>query len=41
MIIIIVISIIAILVIHFMMKINVKEIEKIALDENLNKITEK
>lgn len=41
MIIIIVISIIAILVIHFMMKINIKEIEKIALDENLNKITEK
>lgn len=38
---IIVISIIDILVIHFMMKINVKEIEKIALDENLNKITEK
>lgn len=41
MIIIIVISIIAILVIHFMMKIKIKEIEKIALDENLNKITEK
>ena len=41
MIIIIIISIIAILVIHSMMKINVKEIEKIALDEKLNKIASK
>lgn len=41
MIIIIIISIIAILVTHSMMKINVKEIEKIALDEKLNKIASK
>lgn len=41
MIIIIIISIIAILVINSMMKINVKEIEKIALDEKLNKIASK
>lgn len=37
----IIISIIAILIVHLMMKINVKELEKIALDENLNKIAEK
>jgi ABC-type multidrug transport system fused ATPase/permease subunit len=37
----IIISIIAILIVHLMMKINVKELEKRALDENLNKIAEK
>lgn len=41
MIIVIIISIIAILIIHSMMKINVKEIEKIALNEKLNKIASK
>lgn len=39
--IVIIISIIAILIIFSMMKINVKEMEKIALNEELNKIAEK
>ena len=40
-IIIILISILAILIISLMMKMNVKELEKIALDAELNKIAEK
>lgn len=37
--IIIIVAIIAIIIVNSMMKINVKELEKIALDEELNKIT--
>ena len=37
--IIIIVAIVAIIIVNSMMKINVKELEKIALDEELNKIT--
>ena len=37
--IIIVVAIIAIIIVNAMMKINVKEVEKIALDSELNEIT--
>ena len=39
--IIIIVAVVAIIIVYSMMKINVKELEKIALDEELNEITKK
>lgn len=39
--IIVIAAVVAIIIVKIMMKANLKELEKIALDENLNKITEK